>query len=250
MRQPGGICFSRDGKMMFITRGLDKSEIIVTNVSEGRQIRTFACLTKASGICTSSSELFFSDPNHCINVLDISTGETIRSFGSHGNGPGQFMGPKGMCLSKDGKIFVADSHNHRIQVFNAADGTFLQTITGTEKGFWYPQGVCLSPDEKELMISDIGGLRVMSVNMENGIQSSKYVNKDDFAAPDEPSYICVSPDGRFIAVSGKGLVHIMNINGERARTLKIQSNGVCFSPNGEELFVTDFLNNATRVFQV
>jgi hypothetical protein len=161
-----------------------------------------------------------------------------------------------MCLSRDGKLFVSDSHNHRIQVFNAVDGTFLRTITGNDKGLWYPQGVCLTPDERELMISDIGGLRVIAVNIENieNIENTKhyikYVNKDDFAAPDAPSDICVSPDGQFIAVSSKGVVHIMNINGQRARTLKIQSNGVCFSPNGEELFATDFLNNVIRVFQL
>jgi uncharacterized protein (TIGR03663 family) len=46
-------------------------------------------------------------------------------FGSLGNSEGQFQLPRGIALSPDGSIYVADTFNHRVQHFTA-EGTFIQ----------------------------------------------------------------------------------------------------------------------------
>ncbi len=45
-------------------------------------------------------------------------GSVVASTGSLGSGPGQFNFPNGIRLSKNSEIFVCDSNNHRIQVFD------------------------------------------------------------------------------------------------------------------------------------
>jgi DNA-binding beta-propeller fold protein YncE len=50
-------------------------------------------------------------------------------WGTEGSGRGQFSWPRGIAVSDDGFVYVADSHNHRIQKFTA-DGQFV-TAWGT-----------------------------------------------------------------------------------------------------------------------
>lgn len=49
-------------------------------------------------------------------------------FGRRGPGRGEFNAPRGLALDSSGNIFVADSKNHRIQVFQQSDAKLLRTI--------------------------------------------------------------------------------------------------------------------------
>ena len=40
------------------------------------------------------------------------------TFGSRGSQPGLFTWPRGIAVGPDNAIVVADSSNHRVQVFN------------------------------------------------------------------------------------------------------------------------------------
>lgn len=53
--------------------------------------------------------------NHKIKVFD-SDGTFLHSFGSNGEGNGQFNAPTGVAVDKMGNILVADWGNSRIQV--------------------------------------------------------------------------------------------------------------------------------------
>lgn len=65
-------------------------------------------------------------------------------FGQLGQGRGQFNAPHGFCLGgRDEEIVVADTHNHRIQVFDK-NGNFRYMFgsPGKEEGcLWYPRKV-------------------------------------------------------------------------------------------------------------
>ena len=52
-------------------------------------------------------------------------GTHIASFGSGGDGPGEFALPHGVAILDDDRVVVCDRLNHRIQVFGA-DGEFVQ----------------------------------------------------------------------------------------------------------------------------
>ena len=46
-------------------------------------------------------------------------------WGTIGTEPGQFNHPRGVAVDRDGNVYVVDSDNHRVQVFDA-NGTFLR----------------------------------------------------------------------------------------------------------------------------
>jgi DNA-binding beta-propeller fold protein YncE len=56
-------------------------------------------------------------------------GRLVKSWGAPGHGPGQFHLPHSIAFDPDGKLYVADRANKRIQIFSP-DGDFLGQWTG------------------------------------------------------------------------------------------------------------------------
>jgi DNA-binding beta-propeller fold protein YncE len=46
------------------------------------------------------------------------TGNLLLDFGEEGHAPGEFWLPCGIFIDGNGRIWVADSYNHRVQVFD------------------------------------------------------------------------------------------------------------------------------------
>ncbi|KNZ68552.1 NHL repeat containing protein [Thermincola ferriacetica] len=66
-----------------------------------------------------------------ILVCDLPQRRIIRTMGSFGTGRGQLKYPHGMAVDKAGNLYVADSGNNRIVVFNK-NGRYLKTIGGKD----------------------------------------------------------------------------------------------------------------------
>lgn len=82
-------------------------------------------------------------------------------FGRLGSEEGQFNSPHGFCLGLREEVLVADTHNHRIQVF-AKNGTFMHAfgITGKEKGeLWYPRKIAVIKSNGNFVVCDRGSKR-------------------------------------------------------------------------------------------
>jgi sugar lactone lactonase YvrE len=65
------------------------------------------------------------DPNLVgrISVFD-KTGKFLRSIGKAGMGPGEFRTPHAVEFDSQGRLIVADRHNHRVQILTK-DGKFI-----------------------------------------------------------------------------------------------------------------------------
>lgn len=66
-------------------------------------------------------------------------GNWARGWGQTGSGPGQFDKIRGIVIDAAGNVYVADSGNNRIQVFDS-QGTFKSEITGIGS----PQAMCIT----------------------------------------------------------------------------------------------------------
>lgn len=70
-------------------------------------------------------DLYVSDGyGNCRTHRFTSDGKLMQSWGSPGTGPGQFHLPHGIWVHEDGRVFVADRENDRIQIFSPG-GEFL-----------------------------------------------------------------------------------------------------------------------------
>jgi sugar lactone lactonase YvrE len=66
-------------------------------------------------------------PNSVGRIVKFSAdGTYLGSFGRFGKGPGEFRGPHALAMDSQGRLFVADRGNNRIQIFDQ-DGNHLDT---------------------------------------------------------------------------------------------------------------------------
>ncbi len=83
---------------------------------------------------TSSGEFYVSDGYGNSRVAKFSArGEFLFDWGKKGDGPGEFDTPHGIALDAQGRVYVADRANARVQVFEG-DGKFLQQWKSAEMG--------------------------------------------------------------------------------------------------------------------
>jgi len=104
-----------------------------------------------TGICFvegSSDRLLVVDHGaHCVKVVNAADCSVIETFGERGSEDGQFKFPRGVSSMPDGGFVVADTENHRIQLF-AEGGNHIASIgrKGTKPGlFSFPYAVVAVP---------------------------------------------------------------------------------------------------------
>ncbi len=87
-----------------------------------------------------SGDLYVSDGYGNSRVHHFrSDGTLVRSWGSPGSGPGEFMLPHGIGVLADGRVLVADRENDRVQVFGA-EGAYLDQWTNVQRPTHLVQG--------------------------------------------------------------------------------------------------------------
>ncbi len=84
-----------------------------------------------------------SSQDHRIRVFDGVSGEHLRDIGTRGAEEGQFNLPRDVELSPDGKLYVVDGGNFRVQIFDE-NGSFVRAFgsIGAQFGqFSRPKGI-------------------------------------------------------------------------------------------------------------
>jgi DNA-binding beta-propeller fold protein YncE len=151
-------------------------------------------------------------------------GSFQRSFGSEGAGPGQLArlttagggGASDVAIDESGNVFVADTWNHRIQVF-ASDGTYLygwgefydarddpEATTQRPGAFYGPRGLALR--DGLLYVTDTGNERVQIFQLDG-----QFV--DMFGLPGAGDGMLLEPVG--IAVSAEGVIYVADSHNAR-----------------------------------
>lgn len=274
--RPAGVAVNPLTSDIFVT-GSDTCRVFVFD-SSGRQIGSFGSRGHGDGqfLCPIgvafslvSNEVFITDKwKHCIHVFDTE-GNFIRQLGRKGKGYGHFSSPEGIATDRQGRIYVADTCNYRVQILDG-DGVFLREVgvvssetlgdgqRYTKSEFNEPTGVAASLDGSKVYVADAGNHRIKVFNGMTGARElmfgSRGKHKGQFESPES---IVVDPEGfMLIGDSGNGRVQVFRPNGNFVRFLGSRGHhhgefgwvsDVALSKN-LDVVVTDFKNNLVAVF--
>ena len=109
-----------------------------------------------------SGDIYVSDGYANSSVHRFSAeGRYISSFGSPGSGPGQFRVPHSLRISNDGRVYVCDRENDRVQVFTA-DGEYITEWTD----FRGPAGIQIDSNQNVYVTDHIPRLSIYNLDGE------------------------------------------------------------------------------------
>ncbi len=129
-------------------------------------------LNRPHGVAIGPDGLFYvaDSQNHRIAVLDAD-GSLVRTMGSYGvaNEPGApedaLNEPWGVAVDANGMVYVADTWNHRVVVFDQT-GQFVRAwgfegaLTDNTMAFWGPRAIAVD-NEDRVYVADTGNKRIM-----------------------------------------------------------------------------------------
>ncbi len=109
------------------------------------------------GIALGPERIYLTDITRGMHRVLVYTqdGQFVQAFGTEGKDPGQFWYPNGIEVDPEGRIYVTDSNNGRLQVFDAS-GELLYRLGG----FNLPRGTAMD-DQQRLYVVDAVGQRVV-----------------------------------------------------------------------------------------
>ena len=157
------------------------------------------------------------------------SGRFVSSFGTRGSGPGQLSGVHGIAAGPDGRIYVADRSNNRIQIFDER-GAVLDIWPGLRQ----PNDVVVSADGT-VWVVDGTNARLLQFDRAGkrlywwgawGMQPGQFW---------EPHQISTDAEGNlYIADSfgGRTQKYVPSKTGDRARLLKPDTRAPATSPPG------------------
>ncbi|PAA92905.1 hypothetical protein BOX15_Mlig002221g1 [Macrostomum lignano] len=178
---------------------------------------------------------------------------TVRHrWGSLGSAIGQFNSPHGFCLGPEEDIVVADTQNHRIQIFDKSGEHKSQFgIAGREEGqLWYPRKVAVMRQSSRFVVCDRGSERS---RMQLFSKTGQFLRKITVRYIDIVAGLAINSQQHIVAVdSVSPTVFVIADTGDLVKWFDCSSymrEPSDIAIQGREYFICDFKGHCVCVFQ-
>lgn len=136
---------------------------------------------------------------HRVRVFDPVTGRHLFDFGTRGSGPGELNFPYDVAVGKEGRLYVVDSGNFRVQVFDR-DGKYLKSFGGVGRqpgNFARPKEIATDAEGNVYVVDTaFGNFQIFNPEGELLMFIGQRDERDGPAKYMLPSGIHVDEDGR------------------------------------------------------
>ena len=226
LEQPTSVIYSKGKVLTTETMGEKVTEIDVHNL--GHSLKNSAPhnihagdyrailhqLSEVNGLALDSEENLYVSAAHQVRKLSRN-GRHIKTVGFNGTGQAEFMNPSGLGVSGEGELYVCDSNNHRIQVFDL-ELQFKRSFGSQGKAaglFCYPTGIAFDSNG-QIYIADCMNSRIQcfSPKAESHLYTIQHINLST------PTGLLIHDDHIYVTDYHNHRVMVLTIAGEFVTT--------------------------------
>ena len=164
MKKPAGVTTDSKGRLLVADSGAS----VIFVFDEANDEVTYLGLDQSKGIRPATPVDVLADSRDRVFVADVGL-KSVLVFAPEGHllsivtDPDRLRNPAGLAIDEDrGRLYVVDSHGHRVVVFDAETfawiGEFGEEGEGDGK-FLYPVGIAIAPDGR-VYVTDTGSCTV------------------------------------------------------------------------------------------
>jgi len=112
--------FDKAGRLLVADTGNNRIAIYEVSGAQARLVGELKGLSGPEGVAVAPDGRIFATNTRAGSLAVFRDGRLERTIGSYGAGEGEFSHPHDVDIAPDGTIYVVDSGNNRVQVFDAA----------------------------------------------------------------------------------------------------------------------------------
>ena len=169
LEQPTSVIYSKEKVLATEKEGERVTEIDVDNLGHSlkscsefsRRLQVLLCnLNGVNGLAHDTGDILYVSTAHQVHKFSRN-GRCVATVGCYGTGQAEFMHPSGLRVNNKGELYVCDSNNHRIQVFDL-ELNFKRSFgsQGTAPGqFCYPNNIAFDSNG-QVYIADSMNYRI------------------------------------------------------------------------------------------
>jgi len=119
LSRPHDAAFDRQGRLLVADTGNDRIAIYAVDGAQPKLVGEWKGLVGPEGVAVAPDGRVYATNTGAGSVSILRDGRLERTVGATGSGAGQFRRPHDVEVGRDGTVYVVDSGNHRVQVFDA-----------------------------------------------------------------------------------------------------------------------------------
>ena len=262
-RENAWLDFERHG-LDLVNGQLRLASLPLFESTQSEELASLPVPSGPAGITVSNDgTIYFTDPDHHLVMrIDSCSGETSPTpcLGGYGTQITQFSTPRGILFDRRRRVLlVADSGNHRVQLFNP-DTLQLLDVWGpadlaedpspsAEPGSFDRPWSLAADDDGNVYVVDFGNQRVQKFDRLGHVVESFWNSAAEALQDTSPTEVAAQGDEVYILAPAVWKIFVVNTNGQLVRTIEAEElqSAMGLAASGDAIYVGD--NNQRRIIK-